>query len=1204
MKKKNLDLFREVKNSFGRFMAIFSIVLIGVAFFAGVLASPRDMRATADRYFDDNVLCDIRLISTIGFTAGDLDAICEENGLKGVFGAHTLDVIVREESAENESVAALTSIPEDLSEGNVNYLNRFRIYDGRLPERPDECVVRTSMARSQPLSLGDKLYLSSGTSDPLSESLAVSELTVVGIVYVPTSISFGLGSSSIGNGNVSYLLWLPESAFLSEYYTNVFVTVDGASSEDTFTDAYFDRVAPVRDALEELGKERIAARTEEIRAEVAETVAEEVTEEVTDKVTEEVEKAVKEGIEETVLEGVEKAVKEGIEDTVRTEVEKAVREGIETMVLDGVRDAVREGIESATLGAVRTEVQKGIESAVLSAVETEVKKGIESAVLAAVQTEVKTRIETETHAAVTENVKAAIAANVRDEVTAQVTAAVEADPMSAYLTEEQKTALIAAQVEAAYPTAYEQAEAMYLEPQVEAAYPAALQQAMSLYYDANVEAAYPAALEQAMAENFEKTVHEQYPATLEKAMAENFEKTVSEQYPAALEKAMAENFEKTVREQYPAALETAMAENFEKTVNEEYPAALEKAMAENFQKTVDEKYPGALETAMEENYRKTVDEKVPEEIEKILQDTIDEATEEQLETVMEGRDQWKWYVLDRNSQESYVQYRGAADQMSRIASIFPVFFLFVAALVCFTTMTRMVAEQRQLIGTYKALGYGTYAIASRYILYALAASLSGGILGCIIGMQVFPRVIFSSWSIAYQMPSMVRADNLLLCILSVAGISSVVVLAAFSACISTLSEVPSELMRPKAPKIGRKILLERIPFIWKRISFTQKVTIRNIFRYKKRFFMTLAGVAGCTGLLVTGFGISDSIGQLIKAQYGEIFCYDASVTLKNDNTAEEMQEAYERTAAQPEFTNTLFVSNTSGIVNDVPEAESGHEDIDVTIAVMDEGASVEKFFNFKNAVGKRESVDLTSDGVLIAQRTAEMMGVKAGDRIFIENRDGVRREVPVHAVIEFYVGHYVYMSSELYETSFGEEAPGNTVLCVTDEITEEEQNAVSELLMDEENITGVEFFSVSVKTINSMISALRIITVVLIISSGLLAFVVLYNLSNVNISERLREIATIKVLGFYDPEVNAYVYRETIAITVVGALVGIPVGIAIHHTIMGTIAMDAVSFGKYIAPISYVYSVLLTVIFSLIVSVFINVKLKKIPMVESLKSVE
>lgn len=1210
-KKKDLDLLREVKNSFGRFMAIFSIVLIGVSFFAGVCAAPHDMRATADRYFDDNALCDIRLVSTIGFTDGDLDAICVENGLKGVFGAHTLDVLVRKNPAENEVVAALTSIPEDLTEGNENYLNRFRILDGRLPEKADECVVRASTARSQPLSVGDKLHLSSGTSDPLEDSLTVTELTVVGIVYVPTSISFGLGSSTIGNGSVSYLVWLPESAFLSEYYTNVFVTVDGAADADTFSDAYFDRVAPVKEALEDLGKERIAARTEEIRAEVVDTVTEEVTREVTEKVTEEVEKAVKEGIEDTVLEEVEKAVREGIEDTVRAEVEKAVREGIESATLEAVQKAVREGIESATMSVVRSEVRKGVESAVRSGVEEKVREGIEEAVRTAVQAEVKSRIEADTRAAVTENVKAAIAAQVREQVTAQVTAAVEADPMSAYLTPEQKAALIAAQVEAAYPAAYAQAEALYLEPQVAAAYPAALEQAMSLYFDASVEAAYPAALQQALSENFQKTVDEQYPAALEMALADNFEKTVEKEYPAALEKAMSENFEKTVEKEYPAALEKAMTENFDKTVDEEYSKALETAMEENFRKTVDEEYPAALETAMEENFQKTVDEKVPEEIEKVLQDTIDEVTEEQLEEILDGADKWKWYVLDRNSQESYVQYRDAADQMAKIAMIFPVFFLFVAALVCFTTMTRMVAEQRQLIGTYKALGYGTRAIASRYILYALSASLMGGVLGCIIGMQVFPLVIFNAWGIAYQMPSMVHANNLGLCVLSVAGMCAVVVLAAFSACISTLREVPSELMRPKAPKIGRKVLLERIPFIWRRISFARKVTIRNIFRYKKRFFMTLAGVAGCTGLLVTGFGISDSIGQLVTKQFGEIFRYDATVSVKEEEKNEEdedsvrsIDETYEWIASTPGFTDTLFVSTTSGAVNVGPEADNGQEDIGVTIVALGETDTLGDFFSFRKAGSRHEAVQLADDGILLSRRTAEMLEVGEGDECYLENRDGTRKKVRISAVIEFYVGHYVYMTEELYETVFEVKASKNTVLCAADELTAEDRDAIGEMLMEDDAVTGVGFFSVNVKNINKMISALRIITVVLIISSGLLAFVVLYNLSNVNISERLREIATIKVLGFYDPEVNAYVLRETIAITVIGALVGIPVGIAIHHMIMGTIAMDAVSFGKYIAPVSYLYSVLLTVAFALIVSVFINVKLKKIPMVESLKSVE
>ena len=1195
------DLLREIRHSFGRYLAIFSIVLIGVAFFAGVSAGSYNMKATAGRYFTDNRMQDLKLLSTVGFTDDDIDAIRKEAGVQGVYAARSLDVMAVLGQDDNEFVTALHSIPEDLSDTNSSYLNRFRLMDGRLPSAPDECTVRVVAARKQPVQPGDVLRLSSGTKDPLSDSLNVTELKVVGLVYTPESISFDLGSASVGDGDVSCLCYVPENAFESEYYTAVYVSIEGAVAYDTFTDAYFDYIAPYQEAFEDFSEGRIEKRISDIKTEIRDTVEEEVTKEVTERVTEEVEKAVREEIEKETEKEVRKQVEEEIRSAVSEEVDKRVREEIENSVRTAVYDGVREKIGEATRSAVEAEVRKRIEAETRAAVEAGAREQIEKETRAALEAEVLKHIEAETKTAVEAAVRSGIENAVRENLTAAVTAQCELDPMFAYLTPEQKQAAISGIVETQYPAALETAMAEQFEPAVSSQYAAALETAVTGNLIPAVNAALPDALDQALSQYLAPAVEAAYPGALETAMASYFDQAVREAYPQALSQALSANLDSAAEAAYPEALAQAMDEHYQAAYDEACEEAIETALSEKLEETVEEILPEAIETAMSENFEKAVNDTVPEEVEKILPEQIEEIYEEQIEENLSDTDDWKWYVLDRHSQVSFVEYEHAAEQMKHIAALFPLFFFFVAALVCFTTMTRMVDEQRGLVGTCKALGYDESAITARFMLYALSASLSGGIIGVLLGLRIFPLVIINAWGIAYQMPAMVPADNTLLAVIAVVSMTLVVVLAAFFACIGTLSEVPSALMRPKAPKLGKKVILERIPFLWKRFTFTQKVTARNILRYKKRFFMTLAGVAGCTALLVTGFGISDSVNDLITVQFDEIYQYDVSVTLKPDLTEKEYREAADAVTGRPELLDSYVLSSTSGKAN-ISEDADANDDVIVTLTAADDPVIFSDFCHLKDRRGKKE-VLLPEKGVLISQTIAEKFDLKQGDTLVLESSEGTRVTAEIAEIIEFHVGYSVFMKDSVYRELFNENAPENSIIGRTD-LSDEEKEDFSSEVMDTENISSVSFFSVSTRSIRQMISALSIITLVLIISSGLLSFVVLYNLSNVNISERLREIATIKVLGFYDPEVNAYVYRESITITVLGALVGLGLGTLLHHAIMSMISLESVTFGLYIAPVSYLYSFLLTLVFSLIVSIFINRKLKTIPMVESLKSVE
>lgn len=834
------DILIEIKKSFGRFFAIFAIVMIGVAFFAGVTASSGDMKNSADNYFDTYNLYDLNILSTVGFTQQDIDKIKDTKGVKDVAAVRSVDVLSKVDSSYQ--VFKLMSIPED----NKGGINGIRIKEGRLPQKSGECVVKYETIRGTDLKLGDKLTFVSGNDTPVSDSLKTTEYTIVGFIYTPVYMSYELGSSDIGSGNVSFAAMALEEDF-------------------------------------------------------------------------------------------------------------------------------------------------------------------------------------------------------------------------------------------AFP---DEENAMF--PELVAKYTGCY-------------------------------------VTVEDVLKYNF------------------------------------------YVDDEYDEAVD-------------------------------------EVKKRLEDLgtgICEDKNEILSKVPANKLEAEWYALDRDANYAIVTYENSADQMADIAAIFPVFFFFVAALVCLTTMTRMVDEQRGLIGTYKALGYGKTAISLKYILYAFTASLCGGIVGFIVGDIVFPMVIYYSWTIVYQMPDIVFDSHVALNIIAVVSMTGITTLASVFACYKELFSQPSQLMRPRAPKMGKKIFLEHIGFVWKRFSFIQKVTARNIFRYKKRFLMTLIGISGCTALLLAGFGIKNSIQDLIRKQYEEIFRYNATFSIESDADRASVDELLDEMERDEDFEKFMPASHS----NVTLKGKDTDKEIEAEMFVMEEDSPVFEYIYMRQKVNVK--CEWNNDGVVITQKAARDLDLSKGDTFNLKVGDTVK-PVKVIDIAEMYVGHYVFMMDSCYNNIFGsgDELQYNIILSVLKNTDKASENSVGSRYMAMEQIDNVTFISSNMERFNDMIESLGLVTLVLIISAGALAFVVLYNLTNVNISERIREIATIKVLGFYDKEVSAYVYRENIAITIMGALAGLVLGIFLHRFIMDTIEMADVIFGHEIRWESYLYSFLITMLFSCIVNIVMYRKMKKIHMVESLKSVE
>jgi len=561
-------------------------------------------------------------------------------------------------------------------------------------------------------------------------------------------------------------------------------------------------------------------------------------------------------------------------------------------------------------------------------------------------------------------------------------------------------------------------------------------------------------------------------------------------------------------------------------------------------------------------------------------------------------DEPEWYILSRSEgNESYIFYDSDTEKVSAIAKVFPVFFFLVAALVASTTMTRMIDEDRGAIGTLKALGYSNGAIAGKYLLYAAMACVLGAAFGLSIFLPLIPRIIANVYTMMYQIPPLEPASHIGFILLSAGLILAAVLVATLGALKGSLQDNAAALMRPKAPPAGKRILLERIRPLWRRMKFTHKVTARNLFRYKKRFFMTVIGVAGCTALLVAGFGLRDSIGDIVNIQFTQLQQYDLTVTLEHegDDTA---NRAIRRVLADKERVTAYLTVHT-----EAGEGTSPGRDTALTIVVPSDIEAYGDYHVFRDRESG-EAVPFTADGAVLTEKAAKVLGIEAGGTLTLRNQDEAEAVIPVSGICENYVQGYVFLSRELYERAFGEECVFDTVFAKTTAADEQARNALAEALLDSDDVSGLSFSTVTIETFADMLASIDYIVILLIVAAAALAFVVLYNLTNINICERQKEIATLKVLGFYKREVSGYIFRETMLLSVIGTAVGLAVGMVFHRFVVLTAEVDAVMFGRVVQPMSYVYSGVLSLLFTLLVSLFMQKKLHRIDMVESLKAPE
>ena len=1290
------DALREIRNTFSRFLSLLVLSALAVCFLAGLRATAPDMKKSADLYFDQQNLMDLHVLSTLGLTDEDAEALAQQPGVAAVERAYTVDAVVH--LTDNDYIVKVLSFTEDPG------INAPRLVEGRLPQNARECLVEPLLLEETGLQLGDTLTLDTGDGD-YADALRTEAFTIVGTADSPLYVGTDRGTSSLGTGKVSAIVLLPLSAFSMETYTDFYLLAEGAESLLCYDDAYTDRIDSLTDSLEAFADQRARLRGEEVIGEANEQLAEaeqelanaqaEAEQELSDAWAEladaraelddgwaEYHDGVRE-LQDQVAEA-EQEISDGqteLDDALaelndneqkltdaRAELDDGWQEyydgrrdyedgldeyedgyaqyedGLEqyedglaeyragqrrlSSALDQLNDgeaqysagksqfdqfaqqlwtaAIQAGLAggypsvdallsaaaggNAEAGNVLAAVMAGIHEqlntqireleATLSGLNGELEKATQAvAALPGQITALEEQISQAEEAGASEEELAALRASLA-ELNNNLSTARESIPQLTAGISQAQSGLANLQAQVAQIPA--DGAAVIASYQTLLASRRELDDGWDEYYDgmAQLRAA-KRELDDAKAV-LDETEEELADGWTE---LEDARRQLEDAYQELQdgEQELADGraeLDDGWQDYYDGLqeLEDARQTLAEETADAQ--AELSDARAEL----------NDGETAYTDGLAEYEDGRA--EAENKIADARKEL--EQARRDIEDIEECEWYLLGRNTNTGYVSYSMDADRMGNLASVFPLIFFLVAALVCLTTMTRMVEEQRVTIGGLKALGYSKGIIAVKYVGYGFLASTVGALLGLAVGLTLLPWIICNAWNIIYTLgPIQYGLEPVTSAVACLAAIGTVT-LSALGACFSTLAAVPAQLMRPKAPPAGKRVLLERLPFLWRRLSFNYKITIRNLFRYQRRFWMTVIGIGGCAALIVTAFGLRGSIFDIMDKQFEEIYGYTAQIGLVDKVTPGELREVTQALDEDPLAEGWLVCCSAS------MTAETDAYTVDCTVQVFPDQASMAPFIHLRHRTDD-EPVTLSDDGVVLTEKLASLLDVQPGDTITLDGDSRV--EVRVADVTEHYIQHYVYMTDAYYETVFGTEPRQNLVLAdypVEDPAAEDLERELVGL----DGVTSLTRMEDTREIYGSSLESVDYAVILIIVCAAALAFVVLYNLTNINITERMRELATLKVLGFYDRELSAYIYRENVVLTVFGVAMGMLMGKLLHQWLILTVEIDMLMFGRQLSLSSYAYAVVLTVLFSLLVNLAAHRKLKKLDMVESLKTVE
>ncbi|MBR6386376.1 MAG: ABC transporter permease [Ruminococcus sp.] len=1130
MKKTSL---REIKGTLGRFMAILSIIALGTGFFTGVRITTPAMINIFDKYLKENEFFDLRLVSTLGWEESNVEEFKNQKDVKYAEGSNSFDVLYITDMKE-EAVLKTHTLTENI--------NKLILKEGEMPDLPNECIMDSKLD----INIGSKIKVSEETPEDTRDSLKYKEFTVVGKADSPYYINFERGTTSIGTGSISGFVYIMPEAVDRDYYSEIFIKFNNDMT--IYSDDYEKYIDKKTEKWENIAQEQADLRYNKILSD-AEDELNDGKSELADKKKDgqqeldDAEKELTDGKKELddaekELKDAEKEISDGQKelDDAKKELDDSKKE------LDDAKIKIDDGQKELDDAKLTLEDSKNQ----LDNAENELTDGQEQlndgerqlkdawAQFKAGEEELKAK---ESELEMQEN-------NFNEQYGALM-------GMISFLPEEQQIMLTSAQAQLAEGRKQIESAKIQLENSR-----AELESQQEILDEKRQE------LKNGWTEFYNgKAEYEKGLAEYNKSL-EEFEKGKKE-YEDGLKKWQdgKKEYEDGVKELESGRKEYADGLKEYEDGKKEYADGLKE-------------YEDGL---------KEFDEKIAD-AEKEIADAEDEIADIKAPDV---------YVLGRNTNIGYACFENDSEIVAQVAKVFPIFFILVAALVCMTTMTRMVEEQRTQIGVFKALGYSEFSIMGKFMFYSGSAALTGCIFGYGAGTYLFPKVIWLTYKLMYTPLELEYMFDPALAVYAVIASLVCSIGVTWLSCRYELSETAANLMRPKAPKAGKRVFLEYIPFIWNRMKFLYKVSVRNIFRYKGRFFMMILGIGGCTALLITGFGIKDSVAGFADVQYEEIQTADASISFKSDengnipvklkNKLDELSKSY--VINHNSSWDLIYKNKTKGISLVAPENFD----------------NMDKFMNFRDM--EDMPLDYPQNGeALVSHSISARYGVKSGDEIILRNEDMEELHLTVAGVFENHVYNYIFINSAEIEKQLGKAPEFNGGYVNFAKNTDEYQAAAEIAKLSD--VTGVTVFDELKTRMGNMMSSLDYVVILVIACAAGLAFIVIYNLTNINITERIREIATIKVLGFFRRESSAYVLRENIALTAIGTIFGIFLGIFFHSFVMKQIIVDLVDFKSRILPMSFVYSVVMTFVFNFIVNIFMEIKLEKINMAESLKSID
>lgn len=1112
---------RSIHTTFSRFLAIVAIVALGTGFFAGLMMTGPDMRQAMDTYYDDNNVWDIRLISTLGFSNDDIHQFDDVEGVRACMPNHTVDAIAR--MNDTQVAVRVSSFDTHMAQqfidehayaakdSSFGFLNRFQLVTGRLPQSPDECLAAAYAPHAQ-LSEGDIVDITSANED-LDKIFSTRHLRVVGTITSPLyPYTRSFGSTTIGSGSIDQYIFVPTSTFQQDFpYTELYISVEGADSVQSNSDAYKNIVGATKERLE-AQKDRMSVFRQHEVQELAQSKLDEKKTEFEQQKNEAFEKL--EAGESELARKHSKLQESWRKYTQGTSKLKASREAFESQKAASqnklsqaqTRLATQEETLISTLRA------QGMDVSTLAQVQIVLESRLQALKEKQNQQNVDNRV-------VGENSSERLPEHIRSNSKQQLATLGD----SRQSIQHNKTRVILATAREHVSTSYD--EIQRVQQQL-----AGVQQLLAA----------KAKLQDERAVADKKLTH----AEQELAQAQ-------------------------------AKLDASYVR------------------LQEGQKKYDE---GARVLAQR---KQELDDKFA-----TVQKQLDDAQE-----TIDTTDLPDMYILDRSQHEGAAIYHADTERMDALARVFPFMFFLVAALVSLTTMTRMVEDERILIGTYKALGYSTIQIATKYLVYALLAAGIGSVLGVGVLCQVLPLIIMKAYSVIYAIPLLppllpIKAD---VAVFSAGLGIGITLIATICSVLSSLREQPAPLMLPRAPKAGKRILLERIRPLWRRISFSWKVTLRNLFLYKKRLFMTVIGIAGCTALLLVGFGLHDAIWDIINKQYVDITHYQMTVGLNDHANDLDVQHVKDVLNQHPEIEHIDRVHTAHMAAKGEDDAlSSTHVDV-----VVPQSLDIfNKSITLKNRISGKQ-VPFDESSVVISEKLATLHHLRVGDTLVLFDRDkvgnsvGAGHKLTITGICENYVGTTIYIAPTIFAKISSSPVMYETLFIQAPDLKpgEQQQNIASELHSCDD-VSLVAFSDETISLYRNMISVVDYVVAVLIISAVLLAFIVLYNLTNINIEERLREIASLKVLGFTKREIYAYIFREVFLLSLLGDVFGLGVGVYLERFVVATAEVDYVMFSRTIHLESFVIAFVLTLVFTGLILLVMTPKLNRIDMVESLKSVD